>query len=189
MLASDEDRGRAEVRRVGVRDLEVGGEVETSGPELGDPHEGERAGKGDERHDQRLRQPTCNRRPGDDRHETGEGQEEEEQLDGSASHIAGPEHRQCREADEGGGRQGQHARDLDEPRAAESDVRERERRSGKNGIERKQQERLLAPDLHRNAERDRDESRHRNNRGIPDEEDGQGGQRERDCAHGGQPGR
>ena len=70
-----------------------------------------------------------------------------------------------------------------------SDVRERERRSGKNGIERQQQERLPAPDLHRNAEQDRDESRHRNNRGIPDEEDGQGGQRERDCAHGGQPGR
>ncbi len=148
-----EERGDAEERGVGVRDLHVAAEEQRSRVCLPDPDCGEERAEGDDRDQERTREPRCHGCPGE-RGQTGDEREyEERERDRTAAFVPRPQKRGRGEGDERSERQREHERRRRRALAAGDPVAERDHRRCDPDVERKQEERLLLSELHRYAER------------------------------------
>ena len=142
-----EERGDAEERGVGVRDLDVAGEEHRARLRLPEPDGREERAERHERQEQRPREPGRERRPAGDGERGGEREQEERERDASVPLVPRPQERDRRERDEGRQRKGEEEGRRRRALATYHAVREREGRGREHEVERQEEERILLPDL------------------------------------------
>ena len=140
-----EERGDAEERGVGVRDLDVAGEEHRARLRLPEPDGREERAERHERQEQRPREPGRERRPAGDGERGGEREQEERERDASVPLVPRPQERERRERDEGGQRKGEEEgrRRGRSPRT----TRYASARAADVSTRRQEEERILLTDL------------------------------------------
>ncbi len=152
-----EEGRHARERRVGVRHLDVGGEVQIFGEELAQADEREDRGECEQRDGKAFPSPRGQRRPRDDGEERDEREVEEDEVRAGAALVGGPEHRERGEPDEERGRAGEEqGRSREFVTAQRADD---QRRGGghEHRVEREQEVEALVADVERDPQRRRDE--------------------------------
>ncbi len=174
------EQGRhAEEVRVRVRDGEVRRvEEQLVGDRLPDPHGGEHRRQRDRADGQHARGPVGELGTRDHGQQRRERQREEREHVRPGLDVVGPQQRQEGEAEEGGGGQRQHSRQLADLRAAERPPAERQPRGGQDEVERQQaaqapvlrdrhEEAVRPREVERRPERGGEQDGHRNQRRAP----------------------